>query len=189
MRILLHMVLAFTVLVGTAAGVRAQSLFFGVGLLKTTYDGGDYRSTSGDWQAEGTVGVRVRAPFRVAVGLSGGKLDEPYSDPSFTTVAVFLEPGISGSLGGKWAGALGARWGWAHERVGEQVDGLWAWGWQAGLAGDLLFMVRSSTGIGLRCTAEYLDLRRDEVTPIPPSGLDRQGWRFGLGLALAVNPG
>lgn len=186
-----YSVVAFIALVGVAAGaesVCAQSLFFGLGVLKTTYAGSDYKSTSGDWQAEGTIGLHVRAPFRVAVGFSGGKLDEPYSDPSFTTVAVFLEPSISGSLGGKWTGALGARWGWAQERVGEQGDGLWAWGWQAGLAGDLLFMVRSSTGVGLRCTAEYLDLRRDEVTPIPPSGLDRQGWRIGLGLVLAINP-
>jgi hypothetical protein len=167
---------------GSAVVAEGQPLSFTASALKTTYGTGDYEATRGDWQAEGVLRYHSHGLFRIGVGAQVGKFDEPYSDPSFTSVGVFVEPALGRAFAERWCGSLGARYGWAHERVGEEVDGLWAWGWQAGLVAGLDYRIAAHTAVGVELDATRLSLERDEGSVIPPSGLGRKGWRYGLGL-------
>jgi hypothetical protein len=159
---------------------------FTVAASKTAYASGDYGETDGDWRAEGVLRYESRGLLRAGLGVEVGKLDEPYSDPSFTAIGVFGEVGLAAALADRWAGLLAARYGWSHERVGEEEDGLWAWGWEAGVVAGVDYRVSGSAAIGLQADATRLSLRRDEEVTTPPSGLSRRGWRFGLGLTLRL---
>lgn len=173
----------------TAAAVHpasGQPVSFTVAVSKSAYASGDYGETDGDWRAEGVLRYESRGPLRAGVGVEVGKLDEPYSDPSFTAVSVFGEVGLATALADRWAGRLAARYGWSHERVGDEEDGLWAWGWEAGVVAGADYRLSGSAAVGLQAEATRLSLRRHEAVPSPPSGLRREGWRFGLGLTLRL---
>jgi Caspase domain len=161
---------------------------FTASYLRTAYGSGNYAATSGDWQAEGVVRY-LRGLFRIGVGAEVGKFDEPYSDPSFTAVGVFVEPGLGKPLTDRWTGSVGGRYGWAHERVGNEADGLWAWGWQASIVAGVDYRLGASAAAGLQLEVKHLSLRRDEGPTVPASGLSRRGWLYGLGLTLRVGGG
>lgn len=187
-RAVIRPALTFTVLLlatAHAGSLRGQSLTLRLGVLHTIYGRGQYASTTGDWQAEGAVVFQTGGALGLALGASVGKLDEPSFDPSLTSLGLFLEPTVRISLADDWDARLGGRYGWAQERGGPRPDGIWAAGWEAGAVGEILLQPQPTTAVGLRLTAERLDLRRDGMTgPVP--GLDRRGWRFGQGLTLAL---
>ena len=161
-----------------------QPISFTAAISKTAYGSGDYADTNGDWRAEGALRYEFRNRFHAGVGAEIGKLDEPYSDPSFTAAGIFAELGLGKALGDRWSGLLAGRYGWSHERVGEESDGLWAWGWQAGVVAGVDRRVATSTAVGLLAEATHLSLQRDEHIASPPSGLQRRGWRYAVGLTL-----
>jgi hypothetical protein len=174
--------------VGAPSGTvvaRGHLLSFIASALKTAY--GSESATSGDWRAEGVLRYQSRGLFRIGVGAEVGKFDEPYSDPSFIAVGVFVEPGINKFLTDRWMGSLGARYGWAHERVGDEADGLWAWGWQAGAVAGVDYRLGASTGAGMQLEVTRLSLQQDENLTVPPSGLKRQKWRYNLSLTLRLD--
>lgn len=178
------LVLAPALALAMADPARGQPVSFTVAASKTAYGSGDYGQTHGDWRAEVVLRYEARGLFRAGLGAEVGKLDEPYSDPSFTAAGVFGEIGLGKVLADRWSGLLGGRYGWSQERVGDESDGLWAWGWQAGAVAGVDYRVAASTAVGLQAEATHLSLRRDEGLTSPPAGLSRRGWRFGLGLTL-----
>ena len=175
--------LAVITLAGTAA-LPAQSLSMSLAALKTSYSAGQYDETRGDWNAEAVLRLQLWSPVHLGLGVGAGKLDEAYSDPSFTAVGAFLEPSVSAVLNENWGGTFGLRYGLQQERVGEKSNGLWAWGWQAGAAATIDYHLTEGTTIGLQLEATRLDLRHDEDLPLPPSGVEREGWRLGAGAVL-----
>jgi hypothetical protein len=168
----------------TPSGGHGWPFSFTVSALRTTYGSGDYGATGGDWQAEGVMRYHTRGSFRVGVGAEVGKFDEPYSDPSFTAVGVFVEPGLAKPLADRWTGSLGGRYGWAHERVGDHADGLWAWGWQASVVLGADYRLGDNAAAGFQLEVTRLSLMRDEDLVAPAPGLQRRGWLYGLGLTL-----
>jgi hypothetical protein len=166
------------------SGGHGWPFSFAVSALRTTYSSGNYDATDGDWQAEGVLRYHSRGSFRIGVGAEVGKFDEPYSDPSFTGVGLFVEPGLAKPLTDRWTGSLGGRYGWAHERVGDRGDGLWAWGWQASVVAGVDYRLGANAAAGLQLEVTRLSLRREEDVTIPSSGLERRGWLYGLGLTL-----
>jgi hypothetical protein len=173
------------VLIGVpGAALHAQSLSMSVAALKTSYSSGQYNDTRGDWNADAVLRLGTWSPLHVGLGVSVGKFDESYSDPSFTAVGAFLEPSVGAVLSENWGGTFALRYGLQQERVGERSDGLWAWGWQAGAVATIDYHLSEETAIGLQLEATRLDLRHDADLPLPPSGVDRVGWRFGAGAVL-----
>ena len=81
---------------------------------------------------------------------------------------------------------VGARYGWAHGRVGDREGGSWAWGWLAGAAGGVSYQLSDDVGIGLQVDVMRLSLRRDETDVVTPEGLDREGWRLSIGPVLTI---
>jgi hypothetical protein len=168
----------------SASGLAAQGLSATLALEKPFYWSDDYRDTHGDWQAETTLRYQFDGPFGVGVGGGGGKLDEDYSDPSFSFFWFHVETSLAAHLSRSSRAWIGARYGWAHERVGDRGGGLWAWGWLGGAVGGLSYLVNEHIGIGLHVDVMRLDLRRDELGVAPAGGLDREGWRVSLGPRL-----
>jgi hypothetical protein len=125
--------LAPALVASVADPVSGAPVSFTAAVSKTGYGSGEYGETDGDWRAEAVLRYESRGLFRAGIGAEVGKLDEPYSDPSFTAVGVFGELGLGKVLANRWSGLLAGRYGWSHERVGEESNGLWAWGWQAGV--------------------------------------------------------
>jgi hypothetical protein len=70
--------------------------------------------------------------------------------------------------------------------VGNEADGLWAWGWQASIVAGMDYRLGASAAAGLQLEVKRLSLRRDEGATVPASGLSRRGWLYGLGLTLRV---
>jgi hypothetical protein len=167
-----------------ASDVAAQPLSAAIALSKPFYAGGDYGDTRGDWQAELTLRYHFDARFRIGLGAGGGKLDEAYSDPSFSSFWLHVEPSLGGQVSRNLRAWVGARYGWAHERVEDREQGLWAWGWLAGGILGLSYAVREDIGIGVHADVMHLDLRRDEIGAAPSGGLDREGWRLSVGPVL-----
>jgi hypothetical protein len=173
----------------SATRLAAQQLSAAVALPKPFYGGGDYSATHGDWQAEGTVRYAFAAPIRVGVGVGGGKFDEPYSDPSFSSVWLHLEASFRSLVRPDLQTWVGARYGWTHERVGDRESGLWAWGWLGGAVGGVDYALSERFGVGVQIDVMLLNLRRDESGVPPPGGLDREGWRVSVGPVLRFGGG
>jgi len=76
-----------------------QPMTFTAAVSKTAYSSGDYGETDGDWRAEGVLRYEFRNRFHAGIGAEIGKLDEPYSDPSFTAAGIFGELGLGRALG------------------------------------------------------------------------------------------
>jgi hypothetical protein len=168
---------------------HGQGLSATIALGKPFYWGGDFSDTQGDWQAEVTARYHFDGPFRIGIGLGGGKFDEPFSDPSFSSLWLYVEPSLRREIGARLQTWLGARYGWTHERVGDRDGGLWAWGWLGGAGGGMDYALSERVGVGIQVDVMHLDLRRDEDGALPPGGLDREGWRWSVGPVLKLGGG
>ena len=172
-----------------ASGSAAQGFSATLALEKPFYWNGDYRETNGDWQAETTLRYQFDGPFRIGVGGGGGKLDEDYSDPSLSHFWIHVETSLAVQLARSSRAWIGARYGWAHERVGDRGGGLWAWGWLGGAAGGVSYAVSEAIDVGIQVDLVRLDLRRDDGRAAPPGGVDREGWRVSFGPVLELGAG
>jgi len=169
-----------------ATELAAQRVSAAVAVSRPLFWGGAYGDTSGDWQVELALRYHFDAPVRIGVGAGGGKFDEAYADPSFTSFWLHVEPSVGGQVSRNLRAWLGARYGWAHERVADREEGLWAWGWLGGAFGGLSYDVSEDIGIGLHADVVRLDLRRDDMGAAPAGGLDREGWRLSIGPVLTI---
>src|SRR5262245_28423990 len=161
-------------LLASSGIASAQELSFSVSLDVTIYRGDAYASTDGDRTAEVAVGYEMSRGFRLAGGVLFGKFDEPISDPSFTAVSLFFEPAWVFRPRARVRPVVGTRVAWEHQRVGDQSNGLWAYGWGvAGVAG-VLIRLGEPVSVGVRTVVSGLNLERD-------NGTSRNGMRFHLG--------
>ena len=167
---------------GTGVGQATGTVAY----YRNTYGGGDYALAEGDWQAEATARYHFAGPFGLGAGVTVGKFDDPASDPSFTSVAVYLEPSVDAALSSEFGVWAGGRYGWAHERVGSRERGLWGWGWEAGGAAGVDYALRAGLGIGLQVEAMRLDLARDEDLFPASASRDREGWRLAAGIGVRL---
>jgi hypothetical protein len=157
-----------------SAVAAAQELSLGVSLDASSYRGNAYQTTDGDRGGEVAIGFETSRGLRLAGGVFVGKFDEPISDPSFTTVSLFFEPSWTFRRNARVRPSAGARVGWEHQRVGEQSNGLWAYGWGvAGVAG-VLVRLGEPVSVGLRTVVSGLNIERD-------NGTSRNGMRVQLG--------
>ena len=144
-----------------AGPANAQILSAEFSLDGNSYHGSDRESTSGDRSGEVAFKYEFSTGFRLGAGVGIGKFDEPVSDPSFTTVSIFVEPAWTFRRSSRIRPFVGGRVSWEHERVGDQRDGLWAYGWGAGALGGVALRLGEHVSVGGRVIVTWLDLERD----------------------------
>jgi hypothetical protein len=160
--------------IACSTAASAQELSLAVSLDASSYKGDAYQATDGDRGGEVAVGFETSRGLRLAGGVFVGKFDEPISDPSFTAVSLFFEPSWTFRPRARIRPFAGARVGWEHQRVGEQSNGLWAYGWGvAGVAG-VLVRLGEPVSVGLRTVVSGLNVDRGD-------GASRNGVRVQLG--------
>jgi len=172
------------ILVFAFALLLPQSLFAQTGTLSLaveglSYGGDDYDQTNGDRAVTLAGSYRFRPAWQVGAGAFVGKFDHPSSDPSFTAIALFVEPARVWQVAPRIRAITGARVAWEHERVGDQSNGLWAYGWSWGPSGQLDVSLSDRVFVGGTLTWIVLDLGRDG--PVSRNGHRLQsGGRVGL---------
>ena len=138
----------------------AQILSAELSLDGNSYHGEDRESTNGDRSGEVALKYEWRSGFRLGGGVGIGKFDEPVSDPSFTTVTVFVEPSWVFRRSSRVRPFVGGRVSWEHERVGDQNGGLWAYGCGAGAIGGVAVKLGEPVSVAARVVLTRLDLDR-----------------------------
>jgi hypothetical protein len=161
-----------------AGNATAQILSAEFSLDGNSYHGRDRESTNGDRSGEVAFRYEFSSGFRLGAGVGIGKFDEPVSDPSFTTINVFVEPSWVFRRRNRLRPFVGARLGWEHERVGEQSTGLWAYGWGVGAIGGMAVKLGEPVSVAARVVLTRLDLDRDASS--------RKGLRLATGATLAL---
>ena len=146
----------------------------------TSYGGDAYATTDGDRGGEVAVGFEMSRGLRLVGGVFVGKFDEPISDPSFTAVSVFFEPSWILRRTARVRPIVGARVAWEHQRVGDQSDGLWAYGWGVAGVGGVLVRLGQPVSVGLRTVVSALNIERG-------NGSSRNGLRFQLGATFVLS--
>jgi hypothetical protein len=157
-----------------SAVVSAQELSLALSLDGTSYKGDAYQTTDGDRGGEVAIGFETSGGLRLSGGFFFGKFDEPISDPSFTAVSVFFEPSYTFRRSARVRPFAGARVGWEHQRVGEQSNGLWAYGWGVAAVAGVLVRLGEPVSVGVRTVVSGLNLERDD-------GTSRNGTRVQVG--------
>jgi hypothetical protein len=152
----------------------AQQLSVALSLDATSYTGDAYESTDGDQGGEVAVGYEMSTGFHLAGGVFVGKFDEPISDPSFTAVSLFAEPSWIFRRTARVRPLIGTRVAWEHQRVGDQNDGLWAYGWSVAGVGGVLVRLGEPVSVGVRAVVSGLNLERENDS-------SRNGLRFQIG--------
>jgi hypothetical protein len=69
---------------------------------------------------------------------------------------------------------IGTRVAWEHQRVGDQNDGLWAYGWSVAGVGGVLVRLGEPVSVGVRAVVSGLNLERENDS-------SRNGLRFQIG--------
>ena len=156
------------------AVASAQELSLAVSLDTSWYSGDAYQSTDGDRAGEVAIGYETSRGLRLSGGVFFGKFDEPISDPSFTAVGLFFEPSWTFRRNSRVRPFAGARVGWEHQRVGDHLNGLWAYGWGLGGVAGVLVRIGDPVSVGVRSVVSGLNLERD-------NGTSRNGLRVQLG--------
>jgi hypothetical protein len=162
------------VFVALCAPLSAQELSFAVSLDGTWYGGDAYNMTNGDRAGEVALGYETSRGIRLAGGVFVGKFDEPISDPSFTAVSAFFEPAWIFRRTARVRPLAGARLSWEHQRVGDQSNGLWAYGWGAAGVAGVLVKLGEPVSVGVRTVLSGLNMERG-------NGASRNGVRLQLG--------
>ena len=157
-----------------SAGASAQELSLSVSVDASSYRGDAYQTTDRDRGGEVAIGFATSRGLRLAAGVFVGKFDEPVSDPSFTAVSLFVEPTWTFRRKARVRPFAGARVGWEHQRVGDQSNGLWAYGWGVGGVAGVLVRLGEPVSVGLRTVFSGLNIERDNST-------SRNGMRVQLG--------
>jgi hypothetical protein len=147
-----------------SAVASAHELSFAVSLDASSYSGDAYQTTDGDRDGEVAIGFETSRGLRLAGGVFVGKFDEPISDPSFTAVGLFFEPSWTFRRSARVRPFAGARVGWEHQRVGDQSNGLWAYGWGVGGVAGVLVRLGEPVAVGLRTVVTGLNIERDNAT-------------------------
>jgi hypothetical protein len=161
-----------------AGNATAQILSAEFSLDGNSYHGRDRATTTGDPSGEVAFKYEFKSGFRLGAGVGMGKFDEPVSDPSFTTVTVFVEPSWVLRQSSRVRPFVGGRVSWEHERVGEQSAGLWAYGWGVGANGGVGVKLGEPVSIAGRVMITRLDLERDASA--------HNGLRLAVGATLAL---
>jgi hypothetical protein len=161
-----------------AGDATAQIVSTEFSLDGNSYHGRDRESTAGDRSGEVAFKYEFSSSFRLGAGVGIGKFDEPVSDPSFTTVTVFLEPSWGFRRSSRVRPFVGGRVSWEHERVGDQSSGLWAYGWGAAAIGGVGVKLGDPVSVAARVVLTRLDLERDTSS--------HNGVRLAVGATFAL---
>jgi len=167
-------VLVVASLLGARTQAAAQELSVALSLDSTSYYGDAYSLTDGDRGGEVAIGYETSRGLRMSGGLFVGSFDEPISDPSFTAIGLFFEPAWVFRHRARVRPILGARVAWEHQRVGDQSNGLWAYGWGAGGVGGVLVRLGEPVSVGVETVLMGLNMDRQD-------GTSRNGLRFQVG--------
>lgn len=162
------------VFLACSAVASAQELSLALALDATSYRGDAYQRTDGDRGGELAIGFETSRGLRLAGGVFVGKFDEPISDPSFTAISLFFEPSWTFRPRARIQPFAGARISWEHQRVGDQSNSLWAYGWGAAGVAGVLVRLGEPVSVGLRTVVSGLNIERDD-------GSSRDGMRVQLG--------
>ena len=146
------------ILLASASSAFAQELSLSVSLDATRYGGDAYSLTEGDRGGEVALGFETSRGLRLSGGLFVGKFDEPISDPSFTAIAVFFEPAWIFRPTARVRPIIGARVAWEQQRVGDQSNGLWAYGWGVAGVGGVLVRLGDPVSVGARAVVSGLNM-------------------------------
>jgi hypothetical protein len=174
----LAIVLAAGLLGASASHTFAQELTVAASVSKLTYGGDDYDATNGDRSLDVVMRYRWWRGLQVGGGAFVGKFDHPVSDPSFTSIAVFLESTWLWRPEGRVRPYAGGRVAWEHERVGELDGGLWLYGWSIGPSAGVDVVLTERVFVGMAGWWAALDLGRELTANVIE---DRKGHRFSLG--------